>query len=121
MPEMSSKERVLMMFNHQEPDRVPLWLGASPGFRQKAIKHLSLPDDESLSQYVRDDFRRVLSRFAGPPQFSPYFNLPPGANFRSPFGILRHGYEGGQPMNHPLQNATLNEIHGYAWPNPDWV
>lgn len=118
---MNSKERVLTTFNHEEPDRVPVWLGASPSFREKAVKHLGLPDDESLSWYVSDDFRRVLSRFAGPAEVSPYADLPPGATFRSPFGILRHGYEGGQPMNHPLQDATLDEIHGYAWPDPNWV
>lgn len=119
---MNSRERVLTAFNHQPPDRVPVWLGASPGFRQTAIAYLGLPDDESLSRYVGDDFRRVFSRFIGPEHASPYTNLPSGATFRSPFGILRHGYEGGQPMNHPLrQVATLNEIHSYDWPNPDWM
>ncbi len=119
---MNSRERVLAAFNHQQPDRVPVWLGASPGFRQKAIAHLGLADDESLSRYVGDDFRRVFSQFVGPDAANPYSHLPPGATFRSPFGILRHGYEGGQPMNHPLRQATtLDEIHRHAWPNPDWM
>lgn len=119
---MNSKERVLTTFNFQEPDRVPVWLGASPRFREKAIKQLGLKDDESLSLLVGDDFRRVTARFAGPETAAPYTNLPPGATFRSPFGILRHGYEGGQPINHPLKHATsLDEIHNYAWPDPAWV
>ena len=57
---MNSKQRVLTAFNHQEPDRVPAWLGMSPAFQQKIKQHLDLPDDESLAVYVGDDFRRVL-------------------------------------------------------------
>ncbi|MBL8133725.1 MAG: hypothetical protein JNL42_17820 [Anaerolineae bacterium] len=119
---MNSKERVLTTFAFQEPDRVPVWLGASPRFREKAVKQLGLADEESLSVLVGDDFRRITARFAGPESAAPYANLPPGVTFRSPFGILRHGYEGGQPVSHPLAEATtLDEIHGYAWPDPRWI
>lgn len=119
---MNSKERVLTTFAFREPDRVPAWLGASPRFREKARLHLNLPDDESLSLWVGDDFRRVTSRFHGPEERSPYANLPTGVTFRSQFGILRHGYEGGQPINHPLKQATtLDEIHSYDWPDPLWI
>jgi uroporphyrinogen decarboxylase len=94
----------------------------SPAFQQKIKQHLQLPDDESLALYVGDDFRRVLARYAGPDETSPYTNLPPGATYRSVFGILRHGYEGGQPMNHPLINATTAaEADAYAWPDPAWM
>lgn len=119
---MNGKERVQAVFAHQQPDRVPVWLGASPRFREKAIRHLGLKDDESLSLWLGDDFRRVTTRYAGPEAAAPYTNLPPGATFRSPFGILRHGYEGGQPINHPLKAATtLDEIHNYPWPSPGWL
>jgi uroporphyrinogen decarboxylase len=119
---MNSRERVLAAFNHQEPDRVPAWLGMSPAFQEKAKLHLNLPDDESLAVYVGDDLRRVLARYAGPDDFAPYLDLPPGATFRSVFGILRHGYEGGQPMNNPLVNATTAaEADAYPWPDPAWL
>lgn len=119
---MNSKERVLTAFAFREPDRVPVWLGASPRFREKAVRELRLADDEALSLLVGDDFRRVTARFAGPDSAAPYVGLPPGATYRSPFGILRHGYEGGQPINHPLRAATtLDDIHAYAWPDPTWM
>jgi uroporphyrinogen decarboxylase len=119
---MNSKERVLAAFDHREPDRVPAWLGTSPAFQEKAKQHLNLPDDESLAVYVGDDFRRVFTRYTGPDAFAPYLDLPPGATFRSVFGILRHGYEGGQPMNHPLGSATTAaEADAYAWPDPAWL
>jgi uroporphyrinogen decarboxylase len=119
---MNSKVRVLTAFDHREPDHVPAWLGMSPAFQQKLKDHLHLPDDDSLSVYVGDDFRRVLARYAGPDDAAPYVNLPPGATYRSVFGILRHGYEGGQPMNHPLINATTAaDVDAYPWPDPAWM
>ncbi|MEW6580054.1 MAG: uroporphyrinogen decarboxylase family protein [Chloroflexota bacterium] len=119
---MNSKQRVMMAFDHREPDRVPAWLGMSPAFQQKAMQRLQLPDDESLALYVGDDFRRVVAPYAGPDHASPSVDLPPGATYRSVFGILRHGYEGGQPMNHPLIQATTTaEVEAYPWPDPAWI
>jgi len=119
---MTSKERVMAAFAHEIPDRVPVWLGASPAWRAKAIRALGLPDDESLSRRVGDDFRRVTAPYAGPPERAPYHDLPPGVTFRSPFGILRHGYEGGQPVSHPLEHTeTVREIDAYEWPDPAWI
>ena len=119
---MTSRERVLTAFAHQEPDHVPAWLGASPEFRQLAREHLGLPDDDSLSDYLGDDFRRVFARYAGPEEFGPYSNLQPGATYRTPFGVERHGYGYGMPLTTPLANATtVAEIHDYPWPDPAWM
>ncbi len=46
---MSSRERVLTAFAHEEPDRVPAWLGAAPETRELLVEHLGLEDDEALS------------------------------------------------------------------------
>ena len=62
---MNSRKRVLAVFDHQEPDRVPCWCGASVEFWEKAKKELSL-DDEGLRLRFRDDFRRVFAEYAGP-------------------------------------------------------
>ncbi len=118
---MTSRERVLTTFRHQEPDRVPAWLGASPEWKQLACEHLGLPDDEALLRYLGDDFRRVFSRYAGPPERSPGEMLSPGATWRSPFDIERHGYGYGMPLVNPLKRATLAEVHAFPWPDPDWM
>jgi hypothetical protein len=112
---MTSRERVLAAFEHVESDRVPAWCGASPGFWEKAKRALSL-DDEGLRQRLGDDFRRVLARDA-----SPEIPLSEGAVSRTPFGIQRQGIGYGQPMSHPLAQASLSEIHAYPWPNPRWI
>jgi uroporphyrinogen-III decarboxylase len=118
---MNSRERVLTAFNHVEPDRVPCWCGASPEFIAKACRQLNLPDTESFLVRIGDDFRRVFARYDGPEQFSPTANLAPGATYRTPFGVERHGYGYGQPLSHPLARASLNEVHDFHWPDPGWM
>jgi hypothetical protein len=112
---MTSRERVLAAFDHTEGDRVPAWCGSSAEFWAKAKRELG-PDDEALRERFHDDFRRVSARYVG-----PELPLAPGAHSRTPFGIQRRGMGYGQPMKHPLADATLAEAHDYAWPDPTWM
>ena len=109
---MNSRERVLAAFAFEQPDRVPCWCGASPEFWAKAKNRLRL-DGEGLLQRFGDDFRRILPRYAGlvpaPDQ---------GLVNRTVFGIERAGVGYGQPVSHPLRQATLQEVHDYHWPDP---
>jgi len=114
--QMTSRERVLAAFEHREPDCVPKWCGASPGFWETAKTELGL-DDEGLRVRFGDDFRRVFAAYAGP-------EVPlthEGATCRTPFGIERHGIGYGQPLSHPLADATLQEVRDYPWPDPAWM
>ncbi|HPO14679.1 MAG TPA: uroporphyrinogen decarboxylase family protein [Candidatus Hydrogenedentes bacterium] len=112
---MTSRERVLTAFAHEEPDRVPAWCGASAEFWIKAKRTLGL-EDETLRLRFGDDFRRIHARYTGPD-----FPLQEGATYRTIFGIQRQGMGYGQPMSHPLANATLKKIHDYPWPDPAWT
>jgi len=112
---MTSRERVLAAFAHEQPDRVPCWCGASDEFWAKAKAELGL-DDEGLRIRFADDFRRVYAEYKG-----PKFELSKDADSRTVFGIERHGLGYGQPMNHPLAQATLREVHDYPWPDPQWM
>jgi uroporphyrinogen decarboxylase len=105
----------LAAFGHEQPDRVPCWCGTSEEFWAKAKTELNL-DDEGLRLRFRDDFRRVFAKYSG-----PEYALSPGATSRTVFGVERCGMGYGQPINHPLANATLKEIHDYHWPDPKWV
>jgi len=111
---MNSRQRVLTAFAHDEPDRVPMWCGASAEFWSKAKAELGL-DDEALRVRFGDDFRRVFAMYAGPEP-----PLSEGATCRTVFGVERHGMAYGQPMSHPLAGATLQQVHDYAWPDPAW-
>lgn len=113
--EWTSRDRVLTSFEHDEPDRVPAWCGASAEFWQKAKRELHL-DDEGLRMRFGDDFRRVFAKYAG-----PEFSLSEGATCRTPFGVERRGMGYGQPLSHPLAAATLRDVHDYRWPDPQWT
>ena len=112
---MNSRERVLTAFAHEEPDCVPRWCGASPEFLAKARCQLNLPDAESVFVRFGDDFRRVFARYTG-----PNYPLPARATSRTIFGVERAGHGYGQPLSHPLAQATMPQIHDYPWPDPNW-
>jgi hypothetical protein len=113
---MTSRDRVLTAYAHQEPDLVPRWCGASPEFLAKARRALGIADTEGLLRRFGDDFRRAHARYAGPE--TP---LSPGADSRTLFGVERHGIGYGQPTSHPLAEATLAQVHEYPWPDPAWM
>ncbi|MDD8025461.1 MAG: uroporphyrinogen decarboxylase family protein [Acidobacteriota bacterium] len=121
---MTSRERVLTVFSHRVPDRVPAWCGASPEFRAMLRARLGLgQDDEVLSRRLGDDFRRVFARYAGPAEHSPSSCFShPEATSRTPFGVERTGYGYGQPLSHPLANAaSAADVERFAWPDPGWM
>lgn len=112
---MNSRERVLTVFEHQEPDRVPCWCGASVEFWSKIKNELNL-DDEGLLVRLGDDFRRVFAEYVG-----PELTVSEGATYKTVFGIERAGLGYGQPLSHPLADATLKEVNDYPWPDPNWM
>ena len=63
---MTSQDRVLAAFAHEEPDRVPAWCGASPEFIAKAKRELDITGTEELFVRFGDDFRGVYARYAAP-------------------------------------------------------
>ncbi|MGL1892434.1 MAG: hypothetical protein OCD02_12470 [Spirochaetaceae bacterium] len=117
---MNSRERVVAVLNHEIPDRVPMWCGASPELIEKARKYLKVEDVEAVYRRFGDDFRRVLPKYIGPPERSWTEELSEGATMRTPFNIERNGIGYGQPLSHPLKNATLEDIENYPWPKAEW-
>ena len=68
--------------------------------------------------HIGDDFRRVFARYAGPEEHGPGFDLPPGATYRTPFGVERHGYGYGMPLNRPLLDAATRARTSTTMPGP---
>jgi len=108
---MNSKERVLTAFEHREPDRVPLWYGASDALTAHLMRDCQAPDEEALMQRLHIDFRRVHARYVGP-----------NFGMKTYWGVERGGAHYGQPLSHPLAGVeTVEEVEAYAgWPSPDW-
>lgn len=108
---MNSKERVLMAFEHTEPDRVPLWYGASDALTSRLMRETGTPDEEALMQRLHIDFRRVHERYIGPELGTKNY-----------WGVERGGGYYGQPLSHPLAGVeTVEQVEAYTgYPSPDW-
>jgi len=141
---MTSRERVLAVLNHEQPDRVPIVIGASnaTGIKMKpfqAFKKLvgieaedryvydwpelgtSLPDEESMRR-LRSDVRPVLDRFPKAVE-DRLRNRPPHTPFIDDWGSGQKEIEPGvwYPGIHPLaEAATLEDLENYPnWPDMD--
>lgn len=113
---MTSRERVRMAFEHREPDRVPLWYGASQELTDILCQATGVPDEEALMRRLHIDFRRVRQEYTGPAL--PVYD---DGRFVTFWGVERGGLEYGQPLSHPLAGAdTVEDIERHAWPDPSW-
>ena len=134
---MTSRERVLMALNHEEPDRVPLFMGTSgvttllgPAYEQLKA-HLGINDrppawisplfgyalmDEDVLRILGSDGRPVLP---GPAPSSVARELGPdriidawGVTWiKAPDSLYF------EPRIAPLANATLDDLDRHPWPD----
>jgi len=138
---MTSRERVLAAINHEEPDRVPIVIGASNATSLKAkpyrrLKSLSgiqaeehflydwpelgtIAPDEATLLRLRSDVRGVLDRL---PQavYQQNQERPAHSPFIDDWGIGQVEYEPDVwfPSIHPMVAATtLEDIAAYPWPD----
>lgn len=138
---LTPRERVLLALSHEEPDRVPIVLGASNATslqmgayrRLKAHLGIQAPDcylydwpelgtaalDEQTLQHLQSDVRGVQDRF---PQAVLERNaaLPPQAPRFDDWGVGRTQIQEGVwfPSIHPLAEATAPEdLERYPWPD----
>jgi len=122
---MTSKERVLMAINHQEPDKVPLDAWLAPEVADKLIKLLNVDtarDPFALAKRLGHDFLyRAVGFCEG---FSTIYdeNKKIGENlYRDDFGIkwsYKDQEHGGycEMVEHPL--ADLRSYDRFKWPDP---
>ncbi len=140
---MSSRERVLAAINHEQPDRVPIVIGASNATGLKAgpyhgLKRLlgiagddryiydwpelgTILPDERVLERLHSDVRGVFDSF---PTATLARNRarPPHSPFIDDWGSGQVEVEEGTwyPGVHPLADATaIDEIERYPWPDMD--
>jgi uroporphyrinogen decarboxylase len=122
MPEkMTSKERVLTAFAHQEPDRVPIDFATNSGIQARLLARFGLGKNnhEELLQALGVDFRTVRAPYIGPKLHEDI----PGRQVDM-WGIHRKWIEhesGGyfDFCDFPLKEADAEEIKNWAMPSPD--
>jgi len=140
---LTSRERVLAAIHHEEPDRVPIVLGASNATTMKMAPYRRLKgllgiqaddrylydwpelgsaalDDATLSR-LRSDVRGVHDRFPAV-IYERNQNRSPGSMSIDDWGIGRIEIQPGVwfPGVHPLENVTNPAaLQHYPWPDMD--
>lgn len=140
---LTPRQRVLAAINHEEPDRVPIVIGASnaTGIKMPAYRRLKkVLNYEAVERYIYDwpelgtalidepvlerlgtDVRGVLDRFPDS-VYERNRNRPPHSPFIDDWGSgqIEIEPEVWFPGVHPMAEATtLEEIENYPWPNMD--
>ncbi len=140
---MTSRERMVMALNHQEPERIPTDLGTTyvTGIHQIAyrnlldylgegnrellpildpIQQLATPHQDILDRLGVDTTSFLLHGVAREPEDKwedDHYTM-----FRDVWGIgWRMPKDGGlyhDMFSHPLEGMTLDEMKAYDWPDP---
>jgi len=119
---MTSKERVLTTFAHQEPDRVPINYSANGGIDARLKAHFGLgPDDwQGLRQALGVDFHGVGAPYVGPrlhPEIADRW-VDPGWGWRTRW--IEHESGGyWDYCDFPLKDADAETIDAWPVPSPD--
>ncbi len=118
---MTSRERVLKAFAHEEPDRVPINYRANPGIDARLKEHFGLvPNDhEGLRNILGVDFAGVGAPYTGPKLHADV----PGRRVDM-WGVRTRYVEhesGGywDFCDFPLREAAVEEALKWPMPSPD--
>jgi len=127
---MNSRDRVIKAFNHEEVDRIPLFITVTPELAGALAENIGVRSytlaDSPLSQN-RISFHEILTKLgndvvgigACSPSASPMQNL--GNNFYKDEWQIEYrkiGYYTDQ-TTYPLIHAeTVTDIRNFAWPDP---
>jgi uroporphyrinogen decarboxylase len=123
MMTMKPKERVLVTFARQMPDRVPINYMTNEGIDARLKEHfgLSLDDDEGLYRALGVDFRGIDVPYVGP---KLHADIPERGVKVDDWGIHRRwiAHETGGYWDYcdfPLANASEAEVAAWPMPDPD--
>ncbi len=120
---MTSKERVLRTFAHQEPDRVPINYSANADIDRRLKEHFNLEpnDSQGLHEALRADFRGDSAPYRGP---RLHEDIPERGVKVDNWGIHRRwiGHDTGgywDFCDFPLRNAGEETVANWPMPLPD--
>jgi uroporphyrinogen decarboxylase len=111
---MNSRERLLAAINHQEPDRVPLWLCATQDMVDDLCRRLGAKDGWDLARRLGCDTFALDGTWIHPLYNGPELEQTPNGEKADYFGIVLQ-------KRWPLAFAqTLDDLERYRWPQAEW-
>lgn len=121
------RERVLTALAHQRPDRVPRDYWATSEVTEGLLRHLNLPDRESLLRHLGIDLRYV----EGPAWVGQALRQYPDGSVEDLWGVRRraasvsgkgYGFTYQHVVLSPLEAArSAADVAAYdRWPDPEW-
>ena len=120
---LTSRERVILTFNNQPADRVPVNYMYNPGIDRKLKQYFGLAknDDEGLRQALGVDFRSVDAKYIGPKLHKDMLDrkIDPIFGFRTKY---MENESGGYWMHcdFPLAEGDVETAESWPFPNPDY-
>ncbi|MCL5074488.1 MAG: hypothetical protein M1136_02390 [Chloroflexi bacterium] len=121
---MDSRERVLLAFNHQQPDRVPLDTWMTDDAREVLRKYFGLSPErdpyarwpEGLLQRFYVDLRHPQLPYIGPP-----LRVFEDGSWETEWGFRRRGLYAGVSITHPLADAKdIEDVLRHPFPDLNW-
>ncbi len=119
--QMTSKERVLAAFAHEQPDRTPCDYFGTPEINEALFKHFAVSSLDEIRQCLQTDISFVEPPYIGPEL--PAFN---DGSTMDIWGIQRRPMpneygEYAEPVNFPYAEwTTVEQAEAFNWPSPDW-
>ena len=123
---MNSRERTLRTLNFEEPDRVPIDLWMSGGFKKKLLSALNTSEEAFLDAHDVDLRYIEGPAYIGPPlrQFSDGSDADIWGVRRTAVTVRTPGGEETykEVAESPLASATtVDDVNSYThWPSADW-
>lgn len=107
---MTSRERIRTIVSGQPADRCGFWLGMPHKDTWPLLhRHFGTSSDEELRRKLGDDFRWVSPRSVYKhPQGKPMFDNVRRSEALGAGGVF-------------ADCEDVSEVHGFAWPNPDYL
>ena len=119
---LTSRERVLRAFHHEEPDRVPIHYLYNPGIHLRLKQHFGLAEDdeEGLLCRLGVDFRGIYPAYSGPRLHAEI----PGLIVDPAWGTRNQwvAHESGGYWDYcdfPLKDASEEVFEEWPFPSPD--
>jgi|TARA_B100001964_G_scaffold73791_1_gene83630 uroporphyrinogen decarboxylase len=132
---MTSRERVLAVLEHREPDRIPLNMSLTVDIYHRLREHLGLPPEPEKKMGTWTDVSASRDLLDAMQLDVHYTSLQKPANWHPPKtdnGLLYDEWGVGREkvvredgsyyyemVKFPLANATLKDIERYPWPDPE--